>query len=1566
MTEAELSSIYSQGEDAVRTHKNRLEIRLQDNLLSQHLRNRQWVEDRTSKDWIEKIFKESAVYEGFDELLWGKFYTCVYKDPATGKLSLSIIDKLGVTHFNPVSLSLESQFYPAIENLDPKDKTSNVRKCIAVSLLEKFAQVPEQELRSIKNQSLQFDYDPTHAGDLASRCKLVEFSSPEDFGRKLLSLGFLQKRFAHGALFDVVYEQKPSTTDSNNRIVFNLGDQLEQLFDPLSEYSPEQTEYTYKSPERDESSVMDNSEVKSILHELLQLQTTFTLSLVEFLQGFLINLRVQVLNNGITGLSTMKLNRLFPPTIDEVTRINCIFLDSLKSATPYGSLEVLKACSLTIPYFYKAYTRHEAATKNFNKDVKLFLRRFSDKIPDRDVYTEMKIETIIRGPQEKLMKIKLIIDRLFATKEWDSKDFPRAGEFYKNISETIDSFGKLEAPMSSYSTRVFTPSGKILTELAKGWPVELQYKWLRRRIVGVYDIVEEGSQGKRMLLVIFSDYVVFLDIDGADQYYTSNGHNKPQLADILMNSLINEVPLPPKMPRLTVASYCFIDDVFVSSLNNHTLRFDALKEDNSFSIVCTLVSSSIGCSKISELIVKAKILEKETAFHLFRATSDGITVYLTAHEMEAYESENIKSKFVIFLNMDPSVALLQKFELHLGIFIEFANDAHKELLKLNILTSDGRSRSETVPPKSLVLELIRVLAVEIPTYYSSVCSPIVLRLLKTNQTLIERIPHNNRQIGNECGNEGLSESEVSESFVKEHEKKKSFGTITTYRSDVSDLKDATSKVDQRQMSVQQKILPESTITARKSKKPAKGKQQPFGRKMNNPNKRRSIVNIVLGFFGSKGQSTNKGKSGKGTKAKEISPITKKPQASPGTISVPKAKHVEGMESYSDQRISSVVRNPNTIPTSSSGINSHIDQEDVTQTNGSEVTSSEKTSKRSSNSLHSSHSEVSAQEALTHMQRASSSKKDLTAMVTKSKANAEFYMQAGRQSQLFDDDLFGDLIVRPSITEKVKVEAKDSAVGQMQILAESQNCAAELEKEQTNSKSHEYTANGYSGLEGNQSLNNSNLSNDCESVPSVKANREANLSKDSVEYEEDRNSIDRKPVRNDNEISSIKPTDQNILKAKEQIFPSIPVIEPSKINFERSSSFIELFEGMRLVLDESDAQYNWKSLSNDVAEIDPNHGTDYVPHAFKSIALTTGDKTVHIDARLPSRQTSGDSNTCTEPKASKLETEHKKVVTEDDSPVNFLDEISFEDKLVGEPTSIRPMAPAFKVVKASPTRIVKRASLPIDSECTEQSFKYTFSISSDLNKVTDKRWFELKLPSQEDLQADGFYTPTEEPSPKFTEDIQGDSETPSPFKSSGEATDISEESFASGKNKQDDRDSVLEDIDFSSFHVTFDTTESKPEGSPSTTSQDGLHKENRTLPGSPPIVDRFKDHPLVYRLPVYTGEAKAVSSVTNLANNLSLPVVSDRDDDPIWVSPSKLEFYDLSRVTESGAFPRHSEKENINKSTMAGHDILSTATGSAEDEKDSLRELSYAYLASLVTQTESHFADDKPERLHFKE
>lgn len=721
---------------------------------------------QTSSDYDVdlSISAKAKVFTVTDEIIWGNMLLVVTPSEINEDCStLIIIDKFGTSVFKDIDTSPDSIYYSSIKNLPSKFKMSSERKVIAICLLHRYAALPHNKVKLLKNSFSSIDYDDTYAGELASKCESASNEISKLVIANLKDFSITNKRLMMSYLFDVVYESIESKMDLNNKLVFHLGDQLEQLFDPLTEYSPEQTEFVYKPPAdtpplNKEDLPYSSPLINSICDELLTLQTNFTLSLVDFLQKFLITLRIEVLNERIPNLTTAKLNRLFPPTIDEVTRINCIFLDNLRLASPYGSFEILKATCYTIPYFYKAYTRHIAATKNFNKELKNFLKTFNKYIPNSNIYNEMKIDSIINGPQEKLLKIKLILDRLFQKNLFPNSLQPEAKNLYENSIEIIDSFAKLDnTPLNSYNTRVFTPSGKILTELAKGWPQELQYKWLKRRVIGVFDTIVP-SNNTRQLLVIFSDYVVFLDVLNYEKYYSDEFENniivgkkdKPLLSDILMNSLINEVPLPPKIPKLAVSNYSYISNVTVSTFDETTLRFDIINDDNtesknqkhSYALISNLLNSSGTTARhISDLITKAKILEKETAFHLFKSVTSNFSLYCTAHELNSYLVEKVRSKFAVFLNISPKQEYLVKHNLFMGIFIMFTDKPKCEEINLKVFnaTDDKVTKEFNTNVMQLIPTLLSLLQEGLPNYYSSINSNIFSKLIEANQSLLEFI-----------------------------------------------------------------------------------------------------------------------------------------------------------------------------------------------------------------------------------------------------------------------------------------------------------------------------------------------------------------------------------------------------------------------------------------------------------------------------------------------------------------------------------------------------------------------------------------------------------------------------------------------------------------------------------------------------------------------------------------------------------------------------------------------------------------------------------------------------------
>ena len=208
---------------------------------------------------------------------------------------------------------------------------------------------------------------------------------------------------------DVVYNNTSSSqeiVDENNKLVFLLGEQLDHLFDPLLEYSPETMNFIY-TPQQ--TQVPQTKLITSIVNELVTVQTNFTSKLVDLLQNLITPLRANVLDSpdGIT-----RVNQVFPPTIDEITRINCILNESLLKAKSINYLEVLRAVANILPYFYKPFVRHEANLKGFYLRLRKFATSSILAIAKKE-YSVREIDSIVTGSLLELPRLKLILKRLY-------------------------------------------------------------------------------------------------------------------------------------------------------------------------------------------------------------------------------------------------------------------------------------------------------------------------------------------------------------------------------------------------------------------------------------------------------------------------------------------------------------------------------------------------------------------------------------------------------------------------------------------------------------------------------------------------------------------------------------------------------------------------------------------------------------------------------------------------------------------------------------------------------------------------------------------------------------------------------------------------------------------------------------------------------------------------------------------------------------------------------------------------------------------------------------------------
>lgn len=622
----------------------------------------------------EELFPQAAFFAGHDDILFGYVVTVVYKNEATLKISAISLTKFGCNIYENLILDVRLRFWPACENLDSEHRDSNVRKALAIANLKNYNQL------FYNTDSLHSRWDETNAGALASSMSVLTQKVPSELGEKLLSLGMLQEHWISSTLMDVVYDSKTplngeTTIEENNKLVFALGKQMDQLFDPLLEYSPQAMDYRYDPPQNPKPTIFENnSHIEKVLNELFDVQANYAMDLIAILQDLVNPMRAKVLSSD-SSLNIQKVNMIFPPTIDEVCRINCILHDSLNRAKVYGYVEVFQVFENILPFFYKAFVRHEANLRNFHSRLAKFFETESKLLDLPEInkrnFSIRSIEAIVSGCILELPRLKLILKRLqdsITLEKSKLQNFENIDDHEKSVIdrafnscvEIIDSFGyKEDTEETPVSNRVFTPSGKLLTEIATEWPLELQYGWINRKVIGVHEMQEVvPTPAHSQILIVFSDSILFLDV------FNSDDKSSILVPSVLMHSLMNQKPLPKlsQFPLLKVKFWCSIADVLVKGYlkNNDTfLSFMAFGEfgfRDRNGLQLTPVQSFKVLDSTGDILMasiqKAKVLHKVTSFHLFSDKDDNVLRLYCAHERQAYKSELSSSPVVMLLNLN--------------------------------------------------------------------------------------------------------------------------------------------------------------------------------------------------------------------------------------------------------------------------------------------------------------------------------------------------------------------------------------------------------------------------------------------------------------------------------------------------------------------------------------------------------------------------------------------------------------------------------------------------------------------------------------------------------------------------------------------------------------------------------------------------------------------------------------------------------------------------------------------------------------------------------------------------
>lgn len=694
---------------------------------------------RSLLEWKE-IFAHAAFFRGYDASLFSHVFIMVFKNE--GRLSTVSLTGRGLTIYEKLLLDERSRFWPSCENLETKFKGSKVRRALAITNLKNYT------ILASESRDLRSPWDETNAGSLASYMQLITEKSPLELGVKMLELGMLQSHYIESIVVDVIARQEwnkaeKQEEDSTSSVILGLGNQLDHLFDPLLDYSPEIVDFRYRVPIRFEEKVQRIPKIEEICQELIQVQANYTSRLLELLQDLVIPLRNHCTAD--SEKSILVVNKVFPPTIDEIVRINTILQESLKKAVSFGFLEILKVFSLLLPYFYRPFVRHEANIKGISIRLHEFFDKneelFEDSKLNTKQFTLRKIDSIVSGSLLELPQFKLILVRILeevqnaeGAESHELRVLSDAKEYLNSSIGVIDAFGyEKECTLENSTTRkrVFTATGKILEELATNWPFSLQYGWLTRKVVGIFELKNMLATSYDLeIMIIFSDAVVFLQVMNESYLNIRNRFDGLSLSDILMNSLVNEKPLPKlsNLPTLKVRHWFNVNDITISSYkgidadaNNeysylHVLSSGSFNEDVKGGITLNYrilddKQKSRG-SRIIELVNKSKILNRRQPFHLLKTADSGLTMYSLIQDEQTYKEEKSKASVALFINHEKPSDLVDFFDLSKNIYL-ILNASFKSPSKVRLVgfNRDYSFEVDEVLNKDMLREAVKAVTI---------------------------------------------------------------------------------------------------------------------------------------------------------------------------------------------------------------------------------------------------------------------------------------------------------------------------------------------------------------------------------------------------------------------------------------------------------------------------------------------------------------------------------------------------------------------------------------------------------------------------------------------------------------------------------------------------------------------------------------------------------------------------------------------------------------------------------------------------------------------------------------
>ncbi|KAB8416430.1 hypothetical protein FH972_024949 [Carpinus fangiana] len=477
--------------------------------------------------------------------------------PGSSRIQCHIFTPAGLQSYPRLAISPSSGLYSAVNQLPRAEQGDEVSRALAYSLFKYFSELPEQvrdgwvrnSLSASKPSSALRLFSDAHAAELTTRMKRMD--NPTQV-IEALQLAFQSQSVSY---LDVDVVLPNGSISADDRSLEQSQDQSESrsygqytpLIEALGEWAFLPTSRVRRAPSRataaNRSTVFSRSQKESLRREMCELLDTeerYVAKLHHLIDHVAADFRqkARLRNPSSKSPTEAALQNLFPPSLDEILRINGDFLDAARmtleetendaiadiegtgedgtmSGTqhsigdPTGATALARCLINWFPRFSKCYGDYMQAHTEFAHHIKLLLHDGTSSFAKRVQETgEQKLTSLLIEPVQRLPRYSLYIENI-------TRQLPVRHPALKTLLRAKDIIGDICA-QDRTGTQT-TKTMQRLRALVPTWPSSCRPSC---RLVTAVDLVEltppftyPGSESRFLIALFFGDILALLERD---------------------------------------------------------------------------------------------------------------------------------------------------------------------------------------------------------------------------------------------------------------------------------------------------------------------------------------------------------------------------------------------------------------------------------------------------------------------------------------------------------------------------------------------------------------------------------------------------------------------------------------------------------------------------------------------------------------------------------------------------------------------------------------------------------------------------------------------------------------------------------------------------------------------------------------------------------------------------------------------------------------------------------------------------------------------------------------------